>query len=211
MRALQELIEILIKYMEIFGLESIDIAYLSKVNRKTIDALLAGTGGIELESVDEISLIFGLRYFQLGNPSFAIPSFDSLPQATKSRIAFRKKVGPHHETNYSTVLLNEKIIIILAEYKKGDEFLAENIVKGLARSFEENFSTSEVGKRLTESMNEYVAKTTKQYTERKERGPKPFYFKLVAKVPAKVSKEAKQKVAKMMKDYVEKYPVKKGT
>lgn len=200
MRALQELIEVLIKYMGEFGLEPVDIAYLSRVNRKTIDALLAETGGIELESVDEISLIFGLRYFQFGNPNHPMPSFDSLPEATKARITFREKAGPHEVTTYNTVLLNEKITVVLAEYKKGDEFLAEHIVNDLANSFKENFSTSEVGKRLKESIGDYVTKTTKQDTERSNRGPKPFYFKLVKKVPPKFLKEAKEKIAMRTKD-----------
>ncbi|MFB2117854.1 hypothetical protein [Parapedobacter sp. 2B3] len=209
MRALQELIEILLKYTEKFGLEPIDVAYLSKVNRKTIDALLAGTGGIELESVDEISLIFGLRYYQLGNPDFEMPFFDSLPETTKDRIAFRKKEGPHEDTTYNAVLLNEKITVVLNNYKKDDEFLAEHIVKSLSETFKENFSTSEVGKRLTESMDDYIIKTTRQDRDRKGRGPKPFYFKLVRRVPPKVLKEAKDKIAEVNKDNVEKKVVKK--
>lgn len=204
MGTLKELIEILLKYMEKFGLEPIDVAYLSKVNKKTIETLLAGTGGIELESVDDISLIFGLRYFQFGNPDFEMPSFDSLPEATKARIALRKKEGPHEKTTYSTVLLNEKIVVVLAEYKKGDEFLAEHIVRDLAKSFEENFSTSEVGKRLSESLTDYITKTNRQDKDRTRRGPKPFYFELNKKVPVKAVKEAKEKIAEAAKALAEK-------
>lgn len=194
MTVLEEFAKILRKYIKKFGLDPIDIAFLSKVNKKTIDAVLAGTGGIELNSVDEISLIFGLRYFEFGNPDFEMPSFDSLPEATKARIAFREKEGPHQDTTYNTVLLNEKIMVVLAEYKKGDEFLAEHIAKGLLETFKESFSTSEVGKRLTESMNEYVTQTTRKDESKRGKGRKPFYFQLNKRVPAKVLKEVREKL-----------------
>jgi len=191
-----EFAKILEKYMEIFGLEPIDIAFLSKVNRKTIDAVSAGTGGIELDSVDEISRIFGLQYFEFGNPNHPMPSFDSLPEPTKARIAFRKKEGPHEDTTYNTVFLNEKIIVVLAERKKGDEFLAKHIVVKLLETFKEKVSTSEVGTRLGNSLTDYVVKTDRQDTSKKGRGPKPYYYRLVKRISAAVLKEAEEKVGK---------------
>lgn len=194
MTVLEEFAKILRKYMKKFGLNPIDIAFLSKVNKKTIDAVLAGTGGIELDSVDEISLIFGLRYFEFGNPDFAMPSFDSLPEATKVRIAFRKKEGPHEDTTYNTVLLNEKIVVVLAEYKNGDEFLAEHIVAKLLETFKEKMSTSEVTTRLSNSLIKYVAQTDKKHESKMGKGRKPFYYRLIKKIPAKVLAEARKKV-----------------
>jgi len=191
---LEEFAKILKKYMKKFCLEPIDIAFLSKVNRKTIDAVLAGTGGIELDSVDEISLIFGLRYFEFGNPDFEIPSFDSLPEATKARIVFRKKEGPHEETSYDQRLLNEKITIVLSSYKKGDEFLAEHIVTNLFETFKEKVTISEVATRLSNSLHEYVVKTDKKDINKEGKGRKPYYYSLIKKIPNKVLAEAKGKI-----------------
>lgn len=191
---LKEYAGILEKYMKKFGLESIDIAFLAKSNKKTIDAVLARTGGIELVTQEAISQAFGLRHFQFGNPDFPISSFDSLPESTKERIAFRKKHGPHETTSYNQRLLNEKISMVLPDYKIGAEFLAEHIAAALQETFKEEFSTSEVGKRLTNSLTEYVIKTDKQEANKKGRGPKPYYFRLIKKIPAKVLKEAKEKI-----------------
>src|SRR5690606_3309484 len=187
------------RYLQVFKLEPIDIAFLINTKKEVIEGLLSGKKGVVLKTLELISQVFGLRYFEFGNPNHPMPSSDSLPETTKDRIAFREKEGPHEDTTYNAVLLNEKITVVLNNYKKGDEFLAEHIVKGLSKMFKESYSTSEVGKRLTESMDDYIIKTTRQDTDRKGRGPKPFYFKLVRRVPPKVLKEAKGKIAEVAK------------
>ncbi|GGC46059.1 hypothetical protein GCM10011386_42930 [Parapedobacter defluvii] len=197
MTVIEELAKILKRYMKKFGLGPIDIAFLSKVNKKTIEAVLAGTGGIELDSVDEISLIFGLRYFEFGNPDFEMPSFDSLPEKTKARIAFRKKEGPHEETSYDQRLLNEKIIVVLAEYNQDGEFLAEHIVTKLLETFKEEVSTSEVTTRLNNPLNEYVIQTDKKDTKKEGKGRKPYYFQLIKKIPIKALAEAERRLRKV--------------
>lgn len=194
MTVLEEFAKILKKYMKKFSLDPIDIAFLSKVNKKTIDAVLAGTGGIELDSVDEISLIFGLRYFELGNPAFAMPSSDSLPDATKARIALRKKEGPHEETSYDRRRLNEKIIIVLAEYNKDDEFLAEHIVTKLFETFKEKVRTSEVTTRLSNSLNEYAIQTKRKDESKKGKGRRPYYFRMIKKIPTRFLSEKKDRI-----------------
>lgn len=189
-----EYADILERYMRKFGLETIDIAFLAIVNKKTIDAILNKTGGIELDSLEAISQIFGLRYFQLGNPGFKMPSFDSLPEKTKTRIVFREKEGTHKETTYDQRLLNEKITVVLTKYDKGDEFLSKHIATQLFETFKENVSTSEVGKRLVNSLNEYVFQTKKKYNGKESKGRKPYYFQLIKKIPAEVLAMAKKKV-----------------
>ncbi|WP_143070678.1 hypothetical protein [Flagellimonas taeanensis] len=180
--------------MKKFGLEPLDIAFLAKVNRKTIDAMLAKTGGIELDTLEAISQVLGLRYFQFGDPNFKMPPFDALPEKTKERIAFRKKEGPHNETTYDQRLLNEKITMILAGYDKGEEFLSKHVVTQLFETFKEKVSTSEVGRRLVSSLNAYVLQTKKKYKDNKSKGRKPYYFRLIKKIPAQVLAEAKEKV-----------------
>jgi len=195
MPAVEEFAKILKQYMKKFGLDPIDIAFLSKVNKKTIEAVLAETGGIELDSVDEISLIFGLRYYEFGNPDFEIPSLDSLPEHTKARIAFRKKEGPHEETTYDQRLLNEKIIVVLSEYNKDEEFLAEDISAALNVKFQETVSTSEVTSRLSNYLNAYVVQTDKKDTSKTGKGRKPFYYRVINEVPESVFMENKIKIS----------------
>lgn len=195
-KLLEEYANILEKYMRRFGLEPLDIAFLAKVNKKTIDAVLARTGGIELDTLEAISQVLGLRYFQFGDPNFKMPSFNSLPEKTKARVAFRKKEGPHREKTYDQPLLNEKITVILAKYSKGDEFLTQHIVTQVFEEFKEKVSTSEIGKRLVNSLNEYVLQTKKTYENKGKKGRKPYYFRLIKNIPARVLAEAKEKVGK---------------
>lgn len=193
-KLLKEYASILERYMKEFGLETLDIAFLASVNKKTIDAVLNRAGGIELDSLEAISQIFGLRYFQFGNPDFKLTSFDSLPEKTKTRIVFRKKEGTHKRTTYDQRLLNEKITIVLTKYDKGDEFLSVHIANQLFETFKEKVTTSEVGKRLVNSLNEYVFQTKKKYGGKESKGRKPYYFRLIKKIPAQVIAEAKEKV-----------------
>ncbi|WP_268225317.1 hypothetical protein [Sinomicrobium oceani] len=197
---IREYASILGNYMKKFGLESVDIAYLIKSTKKNIDSLLEESGSVELETLELISQIFGLRYFQFGDPNFKMPSFNSLPEKTKARIVFRKKEGPHQEKTYDQPLLNEKITTILAKYNKGDEFLTQHIVNKLFEDFKEEVSTSEVGKRLVNSLNQYVLQTKKTQNKKGKRGRKPYYFRLIKKIPAQVLAEAKEKVGEVVKE-----------
>lgn len=193
---LNEYALILESNMKKFGLESLDIAFLSGVNKKTIDAVLNRTGGIELKSLESISCIFGLRYFQFGNPDFDISQFDSLPEETKVRIAFRKADGQHINTDYDHPLLNEKIKIILTNYNIGDEFLSEDIVREMLKVFKEKVSTSKVTKRLVNSLSEYALQTKKTYKVKGKKGRKPMYYKLIKEIPYQILMDAKEKVGK---------------
>ncbi len=193
-KLLSEYAQILEIYLNKFGLSTIDIAYLAKVNKKTIDSVLAGSGGIELYTLEAISQVFGQRYFELGDPSFKIPPFNSLPERTKVRIAFRKQEGLYHEKSYDKRFLNEKIIIILAKYNKGDEFLSKHIVNKLMKGFQEKVNTSEVSKRLVNSLNEYISQTKKTYTIKGKRGRKPYYYRIIKDISQKDLALAKEKL-----------------
>ena len=193
-KILDEYAKILERNMRSFSLETLDIAFLAKVNKKTIDAVLARTGGIELYTLEAISQVFGLHYYQFGDPNFIMPTYDALPAKTKTRISFRKKEGAHLEKTYDQCHLNEKITVILAKYNKGDQFLTEHIVTQLFEDFKEEVSTSIVGKRLVNSLNEYILQTKKTYDNKGKRGRKPYFFRLIKKIPVSVLAEAKEKV-----------------
>ena len=198
-KILDEYAKILERNMRSFSLETLDIAFLAKVNKKTIAAVLARTGGIELHTLEAISQVFGLHYYQFGDPNFIMPTYDDLPAKTKTRIAFRKKQGAHLETSYDQRLLNEKITVILAKYNKGDQFLTEHIVTQLFEDFKEEVSTSIVGKRLVNSLNEYVLQTKKTHDNKGKRGRKPYFFQLIKEIPVRILAEAKEKLDRYCK------------
>jgi len=183
-------------YMQEFGLESVDIAHFANSTTIHIDSLLNGTGTVELETADKIAAVFGLRYYEFAHPDQKMPTKDSLPELTQKRIAYRKQTGPHQRIHYQTRALNNKIIVILADYEKDDEFLSTDIRKALLEKFNEQFSTSEVTKRLSLHMPDYVKQTNRKDNSKGGRGRKPHYFKLINPIPEKVKKEIMKELEK---------------
>lgn len=179
---IKEYAKILRKYMKAFSLEAIDIAYLAKSVKRTITSVLNNTGSLELETLENIAMSFGLRYYEFGNPKYPTPFFDSLPEKTKQRIAYRKMEGPSKETTYSQSDINKKITIVLATYKIGDEFLAEEIANSILEKYGETYAVSEIIDRFKKTFKEHIEKTNRKDTSREGRGPKPVFYRLVKAV-----------------------------
>jgi len=190
-----EYAKILKKYLQNFGLETIDIAYLIGTKADVLDGIIEGKRGAVLKTLEKISNVFGLRYYEFGNPQHPLPALESLPEVTRARIAYRKKEGPHEKSSYDQRLLNEKIITLLSEYKKGDEFLAEDISAALKVKFRETVSTSEVTSRLSNYLNAFVVQTDKKDTSKTGKGRKPFYYRVINEVPESVFMENKIKIS----------------
>lgn len=90
------------KYLRHFGLTGGDLARLINSNTDDIREIMAGSKGTVLKSAEKISNVFGLRYFELGNPLFSIPLIEYLPEETQKFIEKRKVRGvPVINRNYS--------------------------------------------------------------------------------------------------------------
>lgn len=175
----KEYSKILKKYLKTFELESIDIAYLVKTKKDVIDGVLKNEKSVVLYTLEQIAQIFSLRYFEFGNPNHPVPSFDSLPEKTKQRIAYRKKEGPAKEITYTSSEINNRISDVLSTFKSGDEFLAEEIVNSISKKYGETYSVSEIINRFNNSFKKYIEKTERKDAKREGRGPKPVYYRLV--------------------------------
>lgn len=184
-------VAILLKYMEKFGLEPIDIAFLSSSTRVNIENLIYSGGSLELERVEAISQIFNLRHYEFCNPDYEMPEYDSLPEKTKRRIELRKKDGPYVPQTRNILTINEKIAIALSFFKKNGEFLTENLVTNInIIDAETTANTSLVGDRLKKSFSDYIIKTTKTPQGKGIKGRKPNYFKVSTPIPKKVLEDA---------------------
>jgi hypothetical protein len=175
----KEYSKILARYLKTFELASIDIAYLVKTKKEVIDGVLKNEKGFVLYTLEQIAKIFGLRYFEFGNPNHPIPSFESLPEKTKKRIEYRKKEGPAIETTYTSRDINNQISDVLLTFKMGDEFLAEEIANGIFLKYGDNYSVSEIINRFKKSFRENIIKTERKEKAKEGRGPKPVYYRLV--------------------------------
>eukprot|EP00388_Colpodella_angusta_P003307 GDKJ01011697.1.p1 GENE.GDKJ01011697.1~~GDKJ01011697.1.p1 ORF type:complete len:184 (+),score=6.32 GDKJ01011697.1:746-1297(+) len=175
----KEYSDILAKYLKIFKLESIDIAYLIRTKREVIDGLLKNEKGVVLNTLEQIAQVFGLRYFEFGNPYNPLPSFKSLPEKTKQRIAYRKKEGPVVETTYTTSEINNQIHDVLSKYNVGDEFLAEDIANWILEKYGVKYSVTEIVNRFNKSFKGIIESTGRKDIKRKGRGRKPLFYRLL--------------------------------
>ena len=166
-------------YMKNFSLYNVDIAYLAKTNSEVIAGILQEKKGIVLKTLEAISNIFSLRYFEFGNPRYPIPTLESLPSKTQQRISFRKKEGLPKETIYSQNAINERIKTILLTYKIGSEFLAEEIANNILRKYGETYPVSEIVDRFKKTFKVSIEKTGRKDATRQGRGPKPVFYRFV--------------------------------
>ncbi|MEH6307831.1 hypothetical protein RYH73_19410 [Olivibacter sp. CPCC 100613] len=180
MTVLKEYADTLRWYMKKFGLEPIDIAYLAKSAKKNIIAVLNYTGSLELETLEAISQIFGLKYYQFGNPDFPIPSFESLPDKTKERIAYRKKAGKPVLKVYTSLELTEKISEVLSEYKTGYVFLPSEIGNKVNSKFDLGLTDfKQITDRFKKDLQGIVEKTGEINKIEGKRGRPEEYYKLI--------------------------------
>ena len=190
----EEYAKILLKYLDKFGLEIIDIAFLAGTRKDIVEGLVNAKSGVVLKTLDKISQLFGLTYYEFGNPNHPIPSFDSLPERTKKRITYRQKIGPHKEETYNSLDINEKIAIALSLYQEKDEFLIEEIVDIINDKCGDKTHTSLIGDRLSKTFGAYIAKTNKKGKSKSGRGRRPYYFTLIKKLPMEMVNQAKETV-----------------
>jgi hypothetical protein len=89
------------KYLKCFNLYPEDIAYALKTNTESIALIINGNKRVYLETIEKIADLFGLAYYEMGNPDYPIPSEKDLPENTKLIIKKReidgepKKYGDH--------------------------------------------------------------------------------------------------------------------
>lgn len=188
---------ILKKYLDHFQLESIDLAFLAETRKDIIDGLLETKSGVVLKTLEKISQVFGLKYYELGNPNFPLPPLEKLPKATLKRIEYRKQMGPYKEQSYKSPEINEKIILVLSYLRENEEFLMENIAQKVNTQFPEYpVSTSLVKDRINKSFAQYFEKTNKKDLSKFRKGAKPYYYKAVKKLPKELIEKAKKTLFK---------------
>lgn len=188
----KEYAKVLSEYLQKFGLESIDLSYLIGTKKDVIDGLLNSTNGVVLRTLEKIANVFGLRYFELGNPKNPIPTFDSLPEKTKKRIKYRASEGASQEKSYNQLDINDKIIVHLSRLKMGDNFLAEEITRKIKLDFEENLEVGIVNDRLSKTFRDFVKKTDRKELSKKGSGPKPSYYEIVKEIPEELRIKAER-------------------
>lgn len=81
------------KYLNHYGLAEADVAKMIGSNTESIKQIIRGEKNIVLKTAEQISKVFGLRYFKFGDPEFDFLDAESLPEETRLIISKRRKIG----------------------------------------------------------------------------------------------------------------------
>lgn len=174
--ALKELLIILKYYMDYYGLYSIDVTKLLKSTRDIIKELNESKNGPTLKKLDAIASIFGLKYYQFGNPEYALPEYEHLPRATREKIDWRREVGPPESRNYKKLDLNNAVLNVLQNFVNREEFLPSEIYESLSSNLKNELgSATRVTGLFSDELKEYVKKTGNRIKKTNIGRPEEFY------------------------------------
>ncbi|MFA6071819.1 MAG: hypothetical protein WC810_24855 [Janthinobacterium sp.] len=170
----------LIKYLKHFGLIEADLVRLiNSTNTDDIKEILSGKKGVVLKTAERISNIFGLRYFEFGNPKRPIPKITDLPKATQAAILERKKKGNPEIIRNNDLNLGVHVRNVLASAKLANEFTSSDVLKLLPAEIINQITS----RRITDlfrkgELKDKVEDTGKTLKVEGKRGPKEILFRL---------------------------------
>jgi len=103
------------KYLKHFGLIEADLGALIGTGSGDIKGILNFTKSVGLKRLGRIASIFGLTYYEFGNPLHPYPKFDDLPLETQIAITKRKEIG-NPNRDYSKDLAGNLDKILSTDY-----------------------------------------------------------------------------------------------
>lgn len=112
-------------YRKHFGLSQEDVAELMNIKQNAYSAMETGRGDIDLEKADKIAKVYGLRYFQMGDPKQRVPSIENLPSKTKKRALERQAEGK--KSRNDELQLPIKVTDILNSGKLPQKFTSADV------------------------------------------------------------------------------------
>ena len=152
------------KYLQHFGLTEADLGALIGTSSGDIKGMLNSTKSVGLIRLDRIASIFGLTYYEFGNPSHPYPKFRNLPIDTQSAILKRKEAGTPNR-DYSKDLPGNLDKILSTDYLSIPR-TAEEIWQQLPNSLKHKIGSTRVTDLLgREPRNKMVTKVGKRGKE----------------------------------------------
>src|SRR5690606_25096765 len=115
---------------------------------------------------------------------------NKLPNKTRKAIILREKPL----RIYKERLIIEHLTLLLGELSTGNEFLIKHLRTNINKEYSILYEDEEISGTISKNFSEYVIKTDDQYMTKQGVGAKPFYYKLIKRIPARVIAEAKEKV-----------------
>lgn len=176
----EEFVTILEYYMDYYGLYSVDVKNLLKSSTDIVKDLKEAKNGPTLKKLDAIAGIFGLRYYQFGDPDFPLPEKGNLPPATKEKIDWRREVGPPESKKYNKLDLNQAVLNALKEFAGKEDFLPSDVYQSLPKDLKGKLgSATRVTGLFSDELKRNVQKTGKT-VEKEGVGRKEEYYKVIS-------------------------------
>ncbi|WP_164123028.1 hypothetical protein [Sphingobacterium sp. xlx-130] len=177
-------------YMNFYGLYSADIKHLLGGTTDFVKDTKAAVNGPTLKKLDAVSGLFGLTYYQFGDPDFALPKIENLPLATQERIAFRSEIGPPETKNYKKIDLKNEILRALTTFVGVKEFLPSNVYESLPKELQEKIgSATRVTGLFSNELKNNVKKTGNSVRKSSAGRPEEYYEIVSLELPKKVQKK----------------------
>lgn len=176
---IDEFVIILQYYMDYYGLYSVDIKHLLKTSTDIVDDLKKAKNGPTLRKMESITKLFGLRYYEFGNPDFPLPEKENLPTATIEKIDMRKETGPPESRHYNKLDLNQAVLNALKAFAYKEEFLPSEVYGSLPEDLKEKLgSATRITGLFSDELKENVKKTGSKL-EKAGVGRKQEYYKVI--------------------------------
>lgn len=136
------------KYLKKFGLIEADLAYLTKSNSNDIDDIIDGAKTVGLKKAERIANVFGMKYYEFGNPRHNLPAISDLPSRTQETITSRKRKGIS-ERDYNKKVSENLDKIINETDLLHSPITAENIRLKLPEEIKDTLNASRISDLLT--------------------------------------------------------------
>jgi len=175
-----------------FGLSQKELANLSKMSPSEYGSLEKGITNYNVEKLQNVASVYGLVYYQFGNPICSFPTFNKLPKETRKVISSRKiplKI-------YKERLIVEHLTLIIGEMSKGSEFLITHLGAKINKEFRVNYKAEEIADTIKKNLSDYVVNTNIKNLTKEGPGAKSIYYKLIKEIPYQILIDAKEKVGK---------------
>ncbi|GEM_PF-2371248 len=173
-----------------FGLSQIEAADLSEMSPSEYSDLENGTTNYNVEKLQCVSSIYGLFYYQMGNPTYKFPAFSKLPEVTKAKINSREKPL----TIYNERFIIEHLTIIFGNMSEKSEFLIKDINSKIVEQFGVSYDNEEISGTIGKNFAGFIVKTDKKQIDKKGPGAKPFYFTVLKSLSNDIVQEAIQTI-----------------
>ncbi|WP_313419966.1 helix-turn-helix domain-containing protein [Sphingobacterium multivorum] len=175
-----------------FGLSQIEVADLSDMSPSEYSDLENGTTNYNVEKLQIVSSIYGLFYYQMGNPKCKFPALSKLPERTRAKINSREKPLKV----YNERLIVEHLTVIFGTMSEKTAFLIRDISDKIIEQFGISYDSEEISGTISKNFSDSIVKTDRKQFDKKGRGAKPFYFMVVKSLSDDVVKKAVQTIEK---------------